>query len=105
MGPGLRRDDDWGWSRTHRETAFAGLAQLFGEAGEFDGEAAGVARVDDLLDPEGFGGAEWRAQLFKALLDLGAFRGGVGRGVDLGPVGGFDAALQRQGTPAGRQPG
>src|SRR5260370_9362752 len=92
-------------SRPHAELALAGVAQLFGEAGEFDEELPGVARVDDLLDPEGFRGAKRRAQLFQPVLDLGAFAGGVGRRPDLRPVGGPSPRLRRPRAPTPPQPG
>src|ERR1700724_1832646 len=57
-------------SRSHAEFALARQPQFVGEAGEIDGKAARVARVDDLLDPKGLGGAEWRAQLLQPLVDL-----------------------------------
>src|SRR5215470_5619999 len=47
--------DGYGWgprSRAHAEFALAGLAQFFGVAGEFGEQFAGVARIDDFLDPE-----------------------------------------------------
>src|SRR4051812_15801861 len=53
-------------SRPHAEAALAGFAQLFGQIGKFDREAAGVARIDDFLYPEGFGGTERRAQPVQA---------------------------------------
>jgi hypothetical protein len=83
-------------SRAHAEFAFARLQHTRGEAGEFDRELSGVARIDDLLDPERFGGTEGRAQLLQPLLDLGDLGLASWRGVDLGAVGGLDPAFQRQ---------
>src|SRR4051794_5794862 len=77
-------------SRPHIEFALAGLAELFGVTGEFDEQFAGVARLDDLLDPEGLGGAERRTQLFESRFDLGTFGDGVSGGIDLGAVSRLD---------------
>src|SRR5262245_47431885 len=90
-------EDDSG-ARTlgaHGEGAGAGRAQRLGEAGKLAQELACVARVDDLLDPERLGGAEGRAQRIEPRLDLRQPGLRVGGGVDLGAVGGLDAALQR----------
>src|SRR5580700_11168783 len=70
--------------RPHAVAAFTWLAHPLTQVDEFDGEAARVARVDNLLDPEGLGGAERRAQEVQAFLDLGDLRLGVGSGIDLG---------------------
>src|SRR5436305_12875055 len=79
MPPGRRRPDRSRGnsiaaprsSRTHAEFALAGDAQFLGEAGEFDQQLAGVARIDDLLDPVRFGRAEGRAKLLLPLFDCG----------------------------------
>src|SRR5688572_30343211 len=76
-----------------------------GELDELAQDAAGVARVDDLLDPEALGAAEGRAQLVQAILDLAELGLRIGRALDLGTVGRLDAALQRQRAPAPRRPG
>src|SRR5215813_2520344 len=80
--------DGYGWgprSRAHAEFALAGLAQFFGVAGEFGEQFAGIARVDDLLDPERLSGAEGRTQLSQPLLDLRDLRLRVVGGVNLRP--------------------
>ena len=61
--------------------------------------------IDDLVDPERLGGAIWRAQAVQPFLDLLQLRRRVGCGVDLGAIGGLDAAFQRQRSPACRRPG
>src|SRR4051812_28255148 len=89
-------------SRAIPEAARAGLAQGRGEVGELAQELAGVARVDDLLDAEAFGGAERRAHLVEPGLDRGKMRRWIGRRGELGLVGRLDAALERQGAPVAR---
>ena len=80
-------------------------AHRLGQPREIAQQRAGLARIDDLLDPELFGRAERRLQLVEARLDLLQFgRGIVGR-IDLGAVGRLDAAFQRQRAPGRRQPG
>ena len=91
--------------RPHREARTARLAQRGGEGGEVAQQAAGVARVDDFLQPERLGGGEGRAKRVQPRLDAGKFRGRVGGVGKLGAVGGLDAAFQRQRAPAARWPG
>src|SRR5690606_29166949 len=86
------------------ETAAAGT-QGRRERGEAAQVAPGVARVDDLLDPEGFGRAQRRLDRLQAGLDLGLSRGRVRRGIDLGTVGGIDPAGDRQRAPLRGGPG
>src|ERR1700688_4506288 len=71
-------------------------AQRLGEARELAEQRTGFSGIDDLLDPELLGRAERRAQLVESVLDLLQFRRGIIGGVDLGAVGGFYAAFQRQ---------
>src|SRR5215813_1208419 len=56
--------------------------QRLGETREFAEQRTGLAGVDDLLDPELFGGTEWRAQLVETLLDLLLLGCGVIRSID-----------------------
>ena len=83
----------------------AGFAEGGGFGDEVDEEASGVAGVDDFFDPEGFGGAEGGAEAFEPFFDFGEFGVGVGSGVDVGAVGGFDTAFEGEGSPAGGGPG
>src|SRR6202034_2085045 len=48
-------------------------AQRLGQPGEFAQQRTGLARIDDLLDPEFLSRAERRAQLVEAILDLPQF--------------------------------
>src|SRR4029077_11079873 len=77
----------------------------FGQPREFAEQRTGLAGVDDFLDPKFFGRTERRAQLVETILDLFQFRDRIVRGVDVGTIGGLDAAFQRQRTPIGRWPG
>ena len=61
-----------------------------------------VARVDDLLDAEALGGAERGAHGVQARLDLGAQRDRILGGLELAPVGGLEAAGDRQRAPVAR---
>ena len=88
----------------HAEGRRAGSSQRRGEVGELAEQRPRVARVDDLLDPEGLRRAEGRAELVQALLDLGELGRGIGGGVEIGAVGGLDPALERQRAPAARRP-
>src|SRR5262245_59609989 len=67
-------------------------------------QAARVARIHDLLDPERLGRAERRAQLGEALLDVRHLRPRVGRRVDFRAIRRFDPAFERQRAPASRRP-
>src|SRR5687767_6544714 len=72
-----------------------------GEVGELAEQRAGVAGIDELLDEERLGGAQRRPHLVEAAGELGQEpRPLLGRtgGVELGAVGGLDAALERQRT-------
>ena len=51
------------------------------------------------------GGAKRRAQFVETVLDLLQFRLGIVGRVDVGAIGGLDAAFQRQRAPIGRGPG
>src|SRR2546427_7534605 len=66
------------------------------EVGELAEERPGVARIDELLDPEGLGGPERRAQLREAVLDLRQLVLGIGGGVEFGPVRPLAPAFQRE---------
>src|SRR5262249_46032037 len=89
----------------HWECAQAGRTQWLGKVGKLAQQLARIARVDDLLDPERLRGPERRAQSIEAGLDLGELGAGIGCGLELGAIGRFDPALERQGSPPGRQPG
>src|SRR5882724_4669055 len=56
--------------RPHPVLRWAGAAHRGCHLDELSEDLAGVARVDDLLDPEGLGAAERRAQLVQPVLDL-----------------------------------
>src|SRR5689334_24303293 len=58
-------------SRAHAEFALARFQNARGEPGELNRELPGIARVDDLLDPERLGGAVRRSQLLQPFLDFG----------------------------------
>src|SRR6267142_6363105 len=75
-----------------------------GQVGELAEERPRVARVDDLLDPEGLGRAEGRAELVQAILDLRHLRLPVRRRVEVGAIRGLDPTLERQGAPPARRP-
>src|SRR5215470_7727635 len=95
----------WYHSGAHPVLAGPAAAHRGGGLDELAEDPPGVARIDDLLDPEGLGAAERRAQLLQALLDLGHPGLGILGGVDFGAIGRLDAALQRQRAPAARRPG
>src|SRR5437899_12079228 len=108
-------ESTWGWRAlsamlrprrlaAHPEGRRPRPSQRRRQVGELAEERPRVARVDDLLDPEGLGRAEGRAELVQPRLDLGHLRLRVGRRVEVGAVGGLDAALERQGAPAARGP-
>src|SRR5262244_2409892 len=88
----------------HAEGRRPGTPERRGEVGELAEERARVARVDDLLDPEGLGRAERRAELVQPLLDLSHLRLRIRCCVEVGAIGGLDPALERQGAPAPRGP-
>ena len=77
---------------------------LGGAARPVHQQRARLARVDDLLDAEGLGGEERRAQRGELALELAPQRVRVGRGLDLAPVRGLDAAFDRQRAPLARRP-
>src|SRR4051794_1441638 len=79
----------------------SGCAQRLCEPRELAEQRAGLARIDDLLDPELLGRTKRRAQPVQPLLDLLQLRLGIGSGIDLGAVGSLDAAFQRQRAPIG----
>src|SRR6266567_1052854 len=81
------------------------LAQLRRQVGEFAQQRPRVARINNVLDQEGFGSAEWRAIAVEPLLDLAAQRLAIGRGIELGPIRGLDAALHGERTPVAGGPG
>src|SRR5262249_11942054 len=81
-----------------------GAAARRRQLGPFAEQSPGVARIDDLLDPERLGRAERRAQLREPLFDLRHLGPRIRRGVDLRAVGGLDPALERQRAPAARRP-
>src|SRR2546428_12210763 len=56
--------------RPHGVDGRARPPQRSREVGELAEERPGVARIDELLDPEGLGGPERRAQLREAVPDL-----------------------------------
>src|SRR5687768_18498216 len=64
----------------------------------------GVARVDDLLDAESLRRAERRPDRVEPLLDLRPESLGVLGGFELAPVGGLDAALDRERAPVAGRP-
>src|SRR5947199_10207959 len=68
-------------------------------------QRAGVARIDDLLDTEGFGGSERAAHGVEPPFDLGQQGRAIGSRVELAAVGGLDAPLERQRAPVTRRPG
>src|SRR5262249_12266636 len=68
-------------------------------------QRAGVARIDDLLDTEGFGGSERAAHGVQAPFDLRQQGRAIGSRVELAAVGGLDAPLERQRAPGTRRPG
>src|SRR5688500_15156953 len=64
----------------------------------------GVARVDDLLDAEPLRRAKRRPDRVEPLLDLRAKSLGVLGGLELAPVGGLDASLDRERAPVAGRP-
>src|SRR4051794_9667874 len=80
-------------SGADRKARWAGSQQRLGEARELAEQGPRVARVDDLLDPEGLGGAERRAQLVQPGLDRLERGVAVRGGLELGAVGRLDAAF------------
>src|SRR5256712_5695223 len=75
------------------------------EVGELAEQRPRVARVDDLLDPEGLRRAERRAELGQPLFDLGHPRLRIRSRGDLRPIRGFDPAFERPRAPASGGPG
>src|SRR6266850_5016658 len=88
----------------HRVSGRAWTAQRRRQVRELAEQRARLARVHDLLDPERLGRAEGRAQLGQPILDLDHLRLRILGGVEVGAVGGLDAALERQRAPASRRP-
>src|SRR5262249_60520865 len=80
----------------HAEGRRPGTPERRGEVGELAEERARVARVDDLLDPEGLGRAERRAELVQPALDLSPLRLRIPCCVDGGAIGRRHRALQLQ---------
>src|SRR5438445_6332825 len=72
---------------THAERRRPRPPERRGEIGELAEERPCVARVDDLLDPEGLGRAERRAELVQAGLDLRHLRLPGGCPVGVGQTG------------------
>ena len=91
-------------SRPHAEWRRPGSPQRGGEVGEITQQAAGVARADDLVDPERLGGARTGSAAGSAFPRSPPASPEGRAGVDFRAVGGFDATLQRQGTPTRRGP-
>src|SRR5438067_746524 len=91
--------------RAHRVRGRPRLPQRRRQVGELAEERPRVARVDDLLDPEGLGRAEGRAELRQAFLDLGELPLRIRGRVEVGPVGRLDPALERERAPAAGGPG
>src|SRR5260370_20205061 len=83
-------------SRPHRMRGGTGPPARGRQLGPLAEQTPRVARVDDLLDPEGLGRAERRAQLRQPLLDLRHLHPGIARRVDLRAIRGLDPALERQ---------
>src|SRR5262249_16261333 len=82
--------------RPHRRRDRAGLAQPGGQVDELAQQRPRVARIDDVLDQERFGGTERGVETIEPLLDLDAQRLAIRRGVEFGAVRGLDAAFDRQ---------
>src|SRR5260370_21479100 len=80
--------------RRRRFAACGGWARAAGRGGAAR-RAWGRGGVDDCLDAETLGGAERGARLVEPGLDGGQVGGRIGRGGELGVVGGLDAALER----------
>ena len=89
----------------HPELGQSGDPSLRCQVCEVAENLPGLAGVDDFFDGEGFRRAEGRAQFIEAVFDLLEFGFWVIRRLDLGAVGGLDAAGQGQRAPGARQPG
>src|SRR2546428_10361660 len=90
--------------RPHGVDGRARPPQRSREVGELAEERPGVARIDDLFDPEGLGGPERRAQLREAVLDLLELVLGIGGGVQLGAVTPLRSPLQPEPSPTAPPP-
>src|SRR5438132_13833822 len=75
-----------------------------GALGPVAQQRPGLARVDDLLDSEALGRPERRADRVEAGFYLRAKRTGIGRRLELSPVGGLDPPLDRKRAPVGGGP-
>src|SRR2546428_14186789 len=92
--------------RPHGVDGRARPPQRSREVGELAEERPGVARIDDLFDPEGLGGPERRAQLREAVLDLLELVLGIGGGVEPGAGPPLAPPLERaRGPPPLTAPG
>src|SRR5271167_3324405 len=92
-------------SGSHPERRTAGRAQWCRQISEIAQQLPCIAGVDDLLDPEGLGGAVGGAQTVQPQLDFVQLRGRVRRGVDVSTIGSLDTAFQRQRSPTRGGPG
>ena len=64
-----------------------------------------VPRIDDFLNAESLGRAEWRAVLLQSVLDFAAAGRRIGRGLDLAAIGGLYTTFDGQRSPVARRPG